>query len=240
MCIKHSTKVIAISEYIKKTVIEYYNIPDNKVDVVYNAVNIKKFDTPIHQTTDKIMFVFVGRIVKVKGVQIALEALSKLPDYISWEFNIVGDGPYCHELEQKAKALGISDKVVFWGNRNDVPLILADMDIFLHVCTWEEGFGIGIIEAMAAGKLCICSNSGAIPEIITDKINGYLIEKNNVDQLDELLNDTIKNQKNWRTIQLEAKKTANKFGADKFAHELDELLSECRYEIYDSEQIQLK
>lgn len=172
--------------------------------------------------------VFVGRLVKVKGIQFAIEALSNLASDIPWEFHIVGDGAYRDTLQNLVQEKHLENSVSFWGSRDDVPAILAQMDIFLHPCTWEEGFGIGIIEAMAAGKLCICSNSGAIPEIITDGVDGYLVEKCNAAALTETLEKVMRHREAWHEVQQNAKKTAQKYSAEKFAQNLDNLIEQGR------------
>lgn len=225
-CIKKSEKVIAISKYVKKTVHTAYKVPDEKVSIIYNSVDAKKFDSPIHIPEKTMKIVFVGRLVKVKGIQFAIEALSNLADDISWEFHIVGDGAYRDALQNLVKEKHLEKSVSFWGSRDDVPAILAQMDIFLHPCTWEEGFGIGIIEAMAAGKLCICSNSGAIPEIITDGVDGYLVEKCNAVALTETLEKVLRHRETWLEVQQNAKRTAQKYSAEKFAQNLDNLLEQ--------------
>ncbi len=225
-CIEKCEKVIAISNYVKGTVQSAYNTPNEKIAVIYNSVDTEKFDKPIHTAEKKVKIVFIGRVVKVKGIQFAIEALSKIPDDFQWEFNVVGDGAYRDALEKLVKEKKLEDKVTFWGSRNDVPDILAQMDVFLHPCTWEEGFGIGIVEAMAAGKLCICSNSGAIPEIITNGTDGYLVEKCNADALADMLMKVMKQRDAWQEIQKNAKRTAQKYNAVKFAHELDDLLEQ--------------
>lgn len=224
ICIVKSDKVIAISSYVGKTVQKIYRVPENKVLVVYNSVDVKKFDVPLHEPEQTIKLVFVGRLIKVKGVQIALQALKRLPGNLSWQFHIVGEGTYLKELRQLTCELGLEEQVVFWGNRKDVPQVLSEMDIFLHVCTWEEGFGISIIEAMAAGKICVCSSSGAIPEIITNGEDGYLVEKENIAALAQLLTEIMTNQSAWKAIQLKAKRTAAKYRVERFAHKLDGLV----------------
>lgn len=226
ICIGKSEKVIAISNYVKGTVQRTYNTPDEKIAVVYNSVDTERFDKLIHTAEKKAKIVFIGRLVKVKGIQFAIEALSKIPENLQWEFNIVGDGAYRDALEKLVKEKKLEDKITFWGSRNDVPDILSQMDIFLHPCTWEEGFGIGIVEAMASGKLCICSNSGAIPEIITNGTDGYLVEKCNADALADMLVKVMKQRDVWQEIQENAKRTAQKYSAVKFAHELDDLLEQ--------------
>ena len=94
-----------------------------------------------------------------------------------FEFQIIGDGPYKTKLESLVKEQHLENKVVFLGTRYDVSQLLEKADIFVHVPIIEEGFGITIVEAMASGKLCICSNSGAISEIIENDGNGFLVNE---------------------------------------------------------------
>ena len=138
----------------------------------------------------------------------------------------VGDGDYRAQLESDAENLRIEKYCKFAGIREDVPQILADSDIFVHSCIWEEGFGIGIVEAMAAGKVCICSNSGAIPEIITDGVNGYLSEKGNSKALAEAIMTVVDNKDNWENIQIRARTTAYKFNMMNFVSRLDKVVED--------------
>lgn len=102
-CIEKCEKVIAISNYVKGTVQSAYNTPNEKIAVIYNSVDTEKFDKPIHPAEEKVKIVFIGRVVKVKGIQFAIEALSKIPDNLQWEFNVVGDGAYRDVLEKLVK-----------------------------------------------------------------------------------------------------------------------------------------
>lgn len=226
LCIQKCEKVIAISNYVKKTVHAAYKVPCNKVSVIYNSVDIEKFDNPIHIPGKTVKIVFIGRLVKVKGLQYAIDALSRLPENYLWEFHIVGDGNYRDTLQDLVEEKHLDNRIFFWGSRSDVPEILSQMDIFLHPCTWEEGFGIGIIEAMASGKLCICSQSGAIPEIIKNGTDGYLVEKCNAVALEKMLETVMRQRDTWQTVQENAKKTAQKYNAVRFAQNLDNLLEQ--------------
>lgn len=226
LCIRHCEKVIAISQYVKRTMMEFYHVPADRIEVIYNAANVEAFNVPAHVPGETVRFVYTGRLVEEKGVQISLQALARLPEQISWEFHIVGEGPFGSRLEKLADELGIGRKVIFHGSCSNIPDILAEMDIFLHTCIWEEGFGIGIIEAMAAGKLCICSHSGAIPEIIHDGIDGFLVEKNNTEQLTKCLMKVLDRKEDWEPIRQAARKTAGQYNVGKFAEALDRLLGQ--------------
>lgn len=89
----------------------------------------------------------VGRLVDTKRVDVVIDALAALPG--TWGL-IVGTGPAEDELEARAARRGLRDRVVFTGERVDVPELLAAMDVFVSACP-EETYGLGVVEAAAAG-----------------------------------------------------------------------------------------
>ena len=129
-------------------------------------------------------------------------------------------------LKGLSRELGIADKVHFLGTRYDIPCLLNDADIFIHMPEWEEGFGLTILEAMAAATVCIVSNNGALPEIITDGENGFLVEKGNIEQLAEKIKlvfellDTAEMQ----MIRKNAQKRAEELSIERYASQFDEII----------------
>lgn len=227
MAAKSAKRIIAISQYVKKSVIENFNASPNKIEVIYNGVDVARFSKKCMAAHDLVRLVFIGRLVQVKGVQVALQALKICLDRgMNISFIIVGDGSYKAQLETLASELEIDEHCRFAGMRTDVPAILEDADIFVHPCVWEEGFGIGIVEAMAAGKICICSNSGAIPEIITEGVNGYLVDKGNPEALAGAIALAIENKNQWKNMQEQAIQTAQKFSTNRFVKCLDASVEE--------------
>jgi glycosyltransferase involved in cell wall biosynthesis len=85
------------------------------------------------------------------------------------------DQDYPAALHALARDLAITERVVFAGFRNDVADCLAAMDIAVHASIEPEPFGLGLIEAMAAGTALVASRAGATPEIVTDGIDGLLV-----------------------------------------------------------------
>ena len=192
LSLKRADAVVAISNFVGKSLIDCFDTPVGKIHVIYNGTPLPEYQAPkVDKKRGKFKIVYVGRLIKEKGVQLTLEALSKLKTDKEWSFYVIGDGPYRKQLEETSKNLGIDEKVIFMGSRSDVPQQLEEADIFIHFPVWREGFGITIIEAMAAGLVCICGNVGAIPEIITDGDNGYLIEYLNRDVLADVLADVL-------------------------------------------------
>jgi len=226
----HCTRVIAISHSVEDSVAEYLSVPRERISVIYNGVNLKRFPPHTRAAGDGLRLIYVGRLIKDKGVQGILKSLAETgSDKIT--LTVVGDGDYRDALEQQARRLGIRHRVEFLGARDDVPQLLASADAFVHFPEWEEGFGIAIIEAMASGLVCICGRSGAIPEIITHGSNGYLVDKGDTSMLAERLNLVLSQRDTAELSDIcrEAIKTATCFSLDRFAQQLDRV-AEGKYD----------
>lgn len=173
--------IVAISESVKSSVTEVFGIEPGRIKVIYNGIPLSRFgpqrDVEKGPTGNRpLELIYVGRLIEEKGVQNILRGIADLPENFDYHFTVAGDGPYRPELEKLAAECGVSAQVDFLGTRSDVPELLEKADIFLHLPECEEGFGITVVEAMAAGKVCICGNRGAMPEIIEDGVDGFLVE----------------------------------------------------------------
>ena len=223
--LKSATKVIAISNCVKDSCETYFGTPKNKIEVVYNGVDVAQFvPTITHQQTEKCAeLIYVGRLIEPKGVQNTLKALALLPKNIEYEFKIVGDGPYRNQLESLVKEQNLSN-VHFLGERRDVIELLHSAEYFIHIPEWEEGFGITIVEAMAAGMVCICGMRGAIPEIITTEENGFLVSNDTQQIADSLITIFNKSDEEKNVIKENARKRALDFSIQTFSERLDAIL----------------
>lgn len=225
--LKKANYVVAVSDTVKKSLIQEYKISQETIEVIYNGVDLKRFSSKsMHDTNDSLNLIYVGRLIENKGVQLILQAVTLCESEPNIHLSIVGDGSYKQNLKELVKKLEIEDKVDFLGNRNDVPELLQQADVFLHVPILEEGFGITVIEAMACGKICICSKSGALPEIIQERVNGFLVEKNDAKGICECLKDISNlSQEEKDSVKENAVKRASDFSIDRFVHRLDDLIS---------------
>ncbi len=123
----------------------------------------------------------VGQIARWKGQQYLVEAAKKVGEkFREARFLIVGDvlfgeADYKKELIELVRDLGLTDKVIFTGYRNDSPSLMNALDVLVHTPAHPEPFGRVLVEAMALGKPIVASSSGAVPEIVLDGETGILV-----------------------------------------------------------------
>ncbi|MDO4942833.1 MAG: glycosyltransferase family 4 protein [Lachnospiraceae bacterium] len=223
--LKQSDKVIAISQAVKKSLEEYLSVPSDKITVIYNGTDTSRFKPDIHTTIKiPVKLVYVGRLIKEKGVQTTIKVLSDLPENLDWTFDIIGDGNYRKKLEQLSERMGLKEQVHFYGTCSDIPEILNNHDIFIHMPLWEEGFGITTIEAMAAGLLCICMDKGGIPEIISNGKDGILVHSEV--ELSEVLVAVLAGIDRYQIAKLRenAVNKAKDFDIKRFSKQLDSVI----------------
>lgn len=220
--LKITDVVIAISESVKKSTIELLHYK-GKIEVVYNGIDQKPFNINkdcVEKKGKNILY--VGRLIRQKGVQNTIEVLKKLDHEV--EFQVVGDGEYRNYLES---ICGEKKKYIsFLGTRNDIPDIMKSAGIFVHLPDWEEGFGISIVEAMASGCVCVCYDSGGISEIIDDEENGYLIPKGDIEKAVQVLNRIIDNIESEEILKIRKKaiEKARLFSIERYTQQLDKIL----------------
>lgn len=183
-----ATKILVVSKAVKLR----FKWVKNKIIVVYNGIDLDKFNPAIDGTKIRQEFCLsdntplvgiVGRLDNYKGHQYFLKAARKVVNTIpDARFLIVGAGENREKLENLNKKLGLNGNVIFTGNRNDIPEILGALDLFV-LSSVSEGFGRSAAEAMACGKAVVASNVGGLTEIVEDGITGKLVQPKNPDAL---------------------------------------------------------
>lgn len=125
----------------------------------------------------------ICRLVEQKGVIYGLRAFSRIAAQLPSAYLIIaGDGPQRRSLEAEMLLLGLQGRVRFLGWRDDVPQIMAALDVLLVPSLWE-GFGLVMLEAMAQAVPVIASGVSAIPEIVVHGETGLLTPPRDVDEL---------------------------------------------------------
>ncbi len=192
---KKVSRIIGVSMAVRDDILKtnWISCPD-KVIAVYNGIDTKRFSASNltqHEArsrlglADKNAFVFgtVGRLTKVKGQNILLKAYARFYEKYSnsWLF-LVGNGPLETELRELAAELGIQQRVLFLGYRQDIPEVLRTYDAFV-LPSISEGLCLALLEAMASGIPVITSRVGGIPEILNKPDLGIMVSPSSVEAL---------------------------------------------------------
>jgi len=126
----------------------------------------------------------IGHLTPWKGHEVFLEIARAVADRIPRSrFVIVGGSiyethghaGYPETLRQRVAALGLSDRVTFLGARDDIPELLAGLNVLVHTPTAPEPFGRVLAEAMAVGRPVVAARCGGIPEVVEDGVTGFLV-----------------------------------------------------------------
>ncbi len=178
---------IAISDAIRKFTIEVEGAPAEKVHTIrYGMEHTSATDEAIRQARQQLrqslgveedtpLVGMACRLVTQKGVNYGLVGFKLVADeFPNAHLVIAGDGPLRQQLEYEARAMDIHQRTHFLGWRDDVPQIMAGLDIFLAPSLWE-GFGLVLLEAMSKRLPIIASNVSAIPEVVADGETGILV-----------------------------------------------------------------
>lgn len=165
--------------------------------------NKKRVDGQYYPTIDRTKknILFIGNIIKAKGIDILLDAFALvLKKYQNINLIIVGSGDEENYFKNKAKDLKINDNVKFFGRipNNEIPIVMNSVDIFI-LPSIEEGMGRVLLESMAMRLPIIASNVGGVPLLIEHTKDGLLFEVGDIDKLAKyilllLFNNELKNE----------------------------------------------
>ena len=156
-------------------------LPIDKLVVIPNGVDVARFarakpasSASLGRTGNRRLIACLGRLDPQKGVAWLLEAMPRVfVEVPGLELVLVGDGPLRGRLETLAAQLGIADRVLFAGYRDDVPEILAASELVVLASRWE-GMPNAVLEAMASGRPVVATDVGGLSEMVEDGISGFL------------------------------------------------------------------
>lgn len=200
--INKSDVVTSVSQSLKDDTYKLFNIKRD-IHVIPNFIelekNIKNYNIPCQRTLiakpEERIITHISNFRKVKRIPDIVQIFYKIQQEIPAKLLMVGDGPEKEKAELLCQELGILDKVIFFGNSNEIDKILSNSDLFL-LPSETESFGLAALEAMAWGVPVISSNSGGLPEVNFEGVSGYLSNVGDVDEMAEnalriLKDDTV-------------------------------------------------
>ena len=186
---------------------------------VRNDLQSEKKNRDIH-------LIFVGRLSPIKQVHQFITIVNCVKSVMpSVRAAIVGDGPLKSDLLNYSWRLGLYKNIEFLGKREDVETSLARSKIFV-LTSKSEGLSIAMAEAMSVGTVPVVSNVGDLGDLVTDGVNGYLVEPNQMEEHAKrcvllLQNQTLWEQFSRRSIEEGQKKCDIEVVAHKWRHHLD-------------------
>jgi glycosyltransferase involved in cell wall biosynthesis len=228
--LERSNKIIAVSDFTRRELLQYYKVKEDKIRVIHNGVDVDKFKP----TTDKLKaktelgfnpedkaILSVGRLYARKGLFTLIESMALVTrKFKNAKFIIAGKGlsNEMKKLVSYATKLGVKDNIIFTGYFPDkkLPKLYQAADIFAF-STFYENLPFAVLEALSTGLPVVTTKVGGIPEMIEDEKNGFLVEPSNSRELADrilyylehpaaasemalLARKTIENQFDWRLI----------------------------------------
>lgn len=175
---------IGVSDAVRHSHTDWGRIPRGRFVTVRNGIDETRIAPAADRATtrrklglpdDAFVCLNIGSLTEQKNRHVLLDAAARLADIEELRVLIVGSGPEEEELKRRADELGLSGRVLFLGQRLDIPDLLVASDVFVLSSDWE-GLPITILEAMAAGVPCVATAVGGVPEAVMDGVNGLTVE----------------------------------------------------------------
>jgi glycosyltransferase involved in cell wall biosynthesis len=196
--------VIANSKYTQQSIARLYpRTPDRVIYCPVSPINIEHRPSvrqhlrqQMGTNLDTTVIIQVSRLEWWKGHTSAIAALKEIKDLDNWEYWVVGgvqresEGDYLASLQEQVSQLGLTDRVRFLGERQDVPDLLMAVDIFCQPNLGAEPFGIALIEALYAGLPIVTVGIGGGGEIVTPDC-GYAVDPGNIHAIAAALRELV-------------------------------------------------
>ncbi|TXK73496.1 N-acetyl-alpha-D-glucosaminyl L-malate synthase BshA [Mesonia sp. K4-1] len=226
--INKSDYVTSVSQSLKDDTLRLFDVK-TPIEVVPNFIDAKKeknqftdCQRELMAEDDEKIITHISNFRKVKRVDDVVKIFYKTQQTINSKLIMVGEGPEVQPAKKLAHELGISDKIMFLGESNDIDKILCFSDLFL-LPSEKESFGLAALEAMVNSVPVISSNTGGLPEVNKEGFSGYLSEVGNVEEMAKNAIHILSDDHRLQQFKLNAKKMALKFDTDTVIPQYEEI-----------------
>jgi glycosyltransferase involved in cell wall biosynthesis len=196
--LKRSNKIIAVSDFTRRELLQYYKVKEDKIRVIHNGVDTNKFQPASDKrkakeelgfNPDDTTILSVGRLYARKGLFTLIESMPKVVRrFPRAKFIISGKGQSneMKKLVAHAHKLGVREHIVFTGYYPDrkLPRLYQAADVFAF-STFYENLPFAVLEALSTGLPVVTTRVGGIPEMIEDGRNGFLVQPFNSRELSD-------------------------------------------------------
>jgi len=171
-------KTVAVSSDIKRTLIRDHGFQEERLEVIRNGIVVPEVRDRVKDKDDFVIG-SAGRFVPVKDyplmVEVAKEVNAKT-DKI--RFELAGDGPMLREIQDLILKCGLEQRFMLRGFIRDVSAFYEGLDVYLNT-SMHEGIPMSVLEAMAHGVPAVAPRVGGLEEIVTDGVDGCLVDARN-------------------------------------------------------------
>ena len=211
--------MITITDFTRRYLIDTYQIPAEKVALIYQGTDTDRFrhiDRAVTEARNRYplpenaspVLGSIGSFEHRKGHPVLFEALAELvhnalPDA---HLMMVGDGPDEAMLKEKAKLLGLERNISFFPFTSQPDLIFELLDITVLPSLYKEGLPNVLLESMSMGVPVVSSNIGGVAEIVLDGETGYMVEPGDKFALVEAILIIWGNQTRYQNMKVQARK----------------------------------
>ena len=229
--------MVAVSEDLRRFLQERVGVHQDHIARIYNGVDmpermstkqVAQFRSDLGITPSEFVLGIVGSLYPVKGHAYLFDAFrSVLKLHPKTKLLVVGQGALEDGLKRQVSELGIDHAVSFLGLRNDVPSILAALDLFV-LPSLSEGLSVALLEAMSAAVPVVASNVGGTPEIVQDGQSGLLVSPENASELADCILEIVNNREKSKLLgERGRERVAKEFTTARMFHQYQELYEGC-------------
>jgi glycosyltransferase involved in cell wall biosynthesis len=184
---KYTDYLITLSEQETGSALKLGLAAPSKIKSISNGIALQKLAEiqrlPSDWEKDELCLGIAGRLASEKGHALLLNSFKSLADYFpSLKLKIAGSGPLKEHLMALSKNLGLEERVEFCGYQKDMVAFLRQVDIFV-LSSHYEGFGLVLVEAMAAGIPVVATDVGGVAEVVVDGQTGLVVPPGQEDEL---------------------------------------------------------
>jgi FkbM family methyltransferase len=227
---------IAVSDAVRRWSIQELDISPDRIALLYSGLDIDRFGAPPPGARDRIRREFaladgipvvgvVGRLhTAQKGQDVLIRAMRTLRVRYGDAFLLlVGDGPDRARCEALVHQLGLDAAVHFAGSREDIPDVLAALDLVIIPSVCDDGLPLVAIEACAAGRPVVAFDSGGLPEVVMHGETGIIVPKGSIDGLAEAIIRILEDSDLAKRLGENGRRYASRFSLSGHVNQLMDL-----------------
>ncbi len=214
-------RVIAISEAVQGHLIDDFDVEKKKIVLIYNGIDAERFLRDLSQQEkeglkdrfgirkDYSIIGTISRFTQDKGYDVLLRAMPGiLKEKPNVQLVLVGDGKERSKTIGLAERLNLSDSVIFIKSQLNTASILSIIDVFMFTPKRREGLGIALLEALASGKPVVATKVGGVSSVVSDGVNGFLVEPSRPELLVEPTVKLLKDKELYKAMSQAAREIA--------------------------------